>query len=203
VRSLLAIGSLPLIFATLAAGGVGFPVPEDLVLISLGALVHQDIVPLAAAGAVAAAGVLTGDLLLFMSARRLGPAALERASFQKLLPPERRGRIQTLLEQHGPALILGARQVVGVRAAVFAVAGIEQMPLRRFLFWDVLALCISAPIMIGVGFLFSAHIDRVRRGVAEAEHYMLLAVIAAAIFAVTWLAWRSRHPRPAGQAAAQ
>ena len=70
------------------------------------------------------------------------------ADFEKYLATEG-------LERHGAAVIFMARHVAGVRAAVFAVAGIHGMRLPRFVLWDALGACISVPLMTSLGFMAS------------------------------------------------
>lgn len=130
----LAHGSLALFFVALFATGFGFPVPEDVVLLSAGALAHRGIVPLLPAVIVCMAGVLAGDVALFTTAKRLGPAALDRPFFRRVLPPARREKL------------------------------------------DALALCISAPAVLALGWWSSAHVDLARRGLAHAEHWLLFGV---------------------------
>lgn len=169
--------SLGLIFVGLVGAGLGVPLPEDLALLAAGALAHRTPLPLALVVAVCAAGVLLGDVVLFLGARRLGQAAFERPLFRRLLPPARRARLEVLFAKRGAALVFFARHLAGIRAPVFALAGIQGMPLARFVTFDVLGLCISAPVMVGLGYVFSSHLDELRAGVVRMEH----AVVGAAV----------------------
>ncbi|AKQ65278.1 lipoprotein B [Myxococcus hansupus] len=69
------------------------------------------------------------------------------------------------------------------------------MRLRHFLLWDGLALCLSVPVVVGLGYAFSHSVDAVAKGAAHAEHLLLLAaVLAAAVYVgVRWL--RGRRQR--------
>jgi membrane protein DedA with SNARE-associated domain len=135
------------------------------------------------------------NTILFSIARRLGPSALSRPMFQRLVPPHRRERIERAFRLHGGKLVFFARHVVGLRSATFALAGINRMPLRRFLFWDALAACISLPVVIGLGYVFALHLDRVRRGIATAEHWIGFVALSAAIVYMAVRAHR-RSTRP-------
>lgn len=185
--ALLTHGSLALFFVALFATGFGVPLPEDVVLLSAGALAHRGIVPLVPTILVCMAGILAGDLVLFSTARRLGPRALERPLFRRILPPARRERLSRFVETRGGAAVFVARHVAGFRAPVFALAGMHGMPLARFLLWDALGLCISAPAVLALGWWSSAHVDLARRGLARAEHWVLIVlaigVLAYSVFA--------------------
>ena len=132
-------------------------------------------------------GVIGGDALLFFLARRLGPAAYDRTFIQRILPPERRSRIEDAYRRYGGRMVFLARHVAGLRAAAFAMAGISGMRPARFLMWDAAAALVSVPLVMGLGYLGASHIQNVRAGIARAEHHALLA----AGFAVLgYLAWR-------------
>ena len=176
---LLAHGSLVLVFAWLVLGGLGLPLPEDAALVAAGALVYHGVSAVLAL-AIAFAGVLAGDVILFVLARRLGPAAYARPLFRRLLPPRRRQRIEDLYRRRGGWVVFLARHVAGIRAATFAL-GIHGMRLRRFVAWDALGACTSVPLYTGLGYAGALHVERVRAGVATAEHYLLLALIVVAI----------------------
>jgi membrane protein DedA with SNARE-associated domain len=194
---LLAHGSLLLLFTALVVAGFGVPVPEDLVLLAAGALAHRGVLPLAAALPVCMVGVIAGDVILFTTARRLGPAALDKPLFKRLLPPERRARVEALFERRGALVVLLARHLAALRAPVFAMAGIQGMALPRFVLWDALGLCVSAPLVMALGWWSSAHVDLARRGLARAEHWGLLAVAAGFAGYAIHAAWRQRGVRRA------
>lgn len=183
-------GSIVVVFAWLALGSIGLPLPEDAALLAAGVLVQRGAVHPLVAVAVVMIGVLGGDAVLFFAGRRLGPAAYQRKVFQKILPPERRIKIERAYERYGGRLVFLARHVAGLRAAVFAMAGIHGMRPRRFLAWDAAAACISIPFVMSLGYFGAAHVDRMRAGMALAHHYILLAVAVAVLAFITW-----RHVR--------
>jgi len=179
-------GSLLVILGWLVLGGLGVPLPEDAALLAAGVLAQRGTVDPVLALVVVFAGVLGGDALLFFLARRLGPAAYERKVFRRLLPPARRTRIEDAYRRHGGRLVFLARHVAGLRAAVFAMAGIHRMHPARFLLWDTASACLSVPFVVGLGYFGARHIERVRAGIATVHHYALLAVGLAVLGYVTW-----------------
>lgn len=185
-------GTLLAILATLVLGGVGLPVPEDIVVLTAGGLIHRQVTELWSTVATCACGVLGGDLILFCVARHLGGAALRRPLFSRLLPKERRERLQTLFERRGGIVVLVARQLAGVRAPVFAMAGLQKMRLWRFLAWDALGFCISAPLFLGLGYLFSRHLTPLLRGTSRVEHAVVVALVVLFAAYALYAFWRSR-----------
>ncbi|HEY5945607.1 MAG TPA: DedA family protein [Kofleriaceae bacterium] len=190
-------GSMALVFAWLLVGGLGLPLPEDAAILAAGVLIERGAAnPFLAVGLVIA-GVLLGDAILFFAARRLGPRAYDRKLFQRVLTPDRRAKVERAYERYGGRLVFFARHVAGLRAAVFAMAGIHGMRPRRFLLWDAAAACISIPFVIGLGYFGAKHIEKMRTGIAAAHHYILLAV---AIALLGFITWRHVHLRSAARA---
>ncbi|WP_164011466.1 DedA family protein [Pyxidicoccus trucidator] len=193
---LLTHGSAALLFAALVAGGLGVPLPEDLVLLATGILAHRGVLPLPLALAVGLGGVLCGDLALFLTARRLGPKLFEHKRLRGLLPPERRERLTRLYARHGGRVVFAGRFLSVLRGGVFALAAVQGMSPRRFLLWDGLALCVSVPVVVGLGYAFSHSVDRVARGLGRVEHGV---AIAAALGLVVLVAVRTVRARRAGR----
>lgn len=187
-------GSMVFVFIWLAIGGLGVPVPEDAAILAAGVLIERGAVSPIVALLVVVLGVLGGDAVLFFAARRLGPAAYDRKLFQRLLPPARRAKVERAYDRYGGRLVFIARHVAGLRAAVFAMAGIHGMRPRRFLFWDALAAAVSIPFVMGLGYYGARHIEKMRAGMASAHHYILLAV---AIIVLGFITWRHLHLRAA------
>ena len=189
-------GSIGLVFLWLLIGGLGAPLPEDAALLAAGVLIERGAVSPIVAVIVVLVGVLVGDAILFFAARRLGPAAYDKKLFQRVLPPARRAKIERAYEHYGGRLVFFARHVAGLRAAVFAMAGISGMHPRRFFLWDTAAACISIPFVISLGYFGARHIERMRAGIAHVHHYIVLAVALAVLGFITW---RHVHLRSAAR----
>ncbi len=173
-----------LILGGLIAAGLGVPITEDIYLLASGVLAHRGVVSLPAIFVVCVVGVIVGDILIFTIARRLGKAAYSRALFARLMPPARRERIEALIDRRGGLIIFGARFVAGARMPIFAIAAVHGMSFARFLAWDIAALVFSAPLVIGVGYLFSNEIAAVAAGLGSARNWILLGVICVVVAVV-------------------
>ncbi|RKH45183.1 DedA family protein [Corallococcus sicarius] len=181
LQLLLTHGSGPLLFLVLVAGGLGLPFPEDLVLLAAGVLAHRDVLSLPGALALCFLGVLSGDTVLFLVSRRLGQALYTHPRTRRLFPPARREHVQRLYAKHGARVVFLGRFMSVLRVPVFAMAAAEGMSLRRFLLWDGLALCLSSPLVVMLGYVGSASVDRVAKGVGRAEHFLALAGVVALV----------------------
>jgi len=173
-----------LVLGGLIAAGLGVPITEDVYILAAGVLAQRGMVSLPGIFCVCFAGVIVGDILIYVLARRLGMAAYNRPIFARLMPPGRRERVEALIERRGGLIVFGARFVAGLRMPVFAIAAVHKMGLARFLAWDIAALVLSAPLVFGMGYLFSSEITAVAAGLGSARNWILLGVVCAVVAVV-------------------
>lgn len=188
---LLESGSYLAVILALLGGAVGFPLPEEAILLTSGALARKGITRWQIGLPVCYAGVLIADTVLYLVARHLGNAALSHPRLGRLLPPSRRAKLRRLFATRGPLVILFARHVPGLRAATFALAGIDRFPLRRFLFWDAVGVLSSVTLVFSLGHAFASQLDRVRDRLSDAQG-LLLAAFGIVAVALWFRAWRRR-----------
>lgn len=182
--------------ALLVAGGVGIPVPEELVQLSAGYLARRGVFSFWPAAALTWLGLVAGDLLLFRLGRVHGARLLDAPRVARVLTPARRALVERHFARHAALTIAAARHASGLRLAVFALAGAAGVRTRTFLLADGLSALVSVPLVLGAGWLFAAHVEDVRRDLEHVEH--LLAGAVAAGLALWWLWRRARDRRRAG-----
>jgi membrane protein DedA with SNARE-associated domain len=180
------------VFAALAAGGVGVPVPEELTQLTAGALAHQGILRLELVIPVVWVGILAGDSVLFLLARRHGPWLLSTRHARRVLTPARRERLERHYARHAFWTIAVARHAGGLRFPAFALAGTSGVRFRTFLLADGLSALVSVPLVTIAGYLLWQHLSEARRDVRTVE-LALLAVAAAIGLVVVVLRRRSRR----------
>lgn len=178
------------ILLALVAGGLGVPIPEELTQLSAGVLASQEVVELRLTLVVVWVGIVAGDLLLFVLARRHGPRVLRTRLVARFLTEGRRRALESHFARHAFLTVAIARHMGGVRIAAFALAGVSGVPLRTFLLADALSALVSVPVVVGAGYLFSEHLSQVRRDLRVVE----LAVVAL-VLVVAGLAWVRHRQR--------
>ncbi len=187
-------GSLMVIVLLLVVAGLGVPIPEDIMLFAAGVLVSRGDISYAAALIGCAIGVFIGDTTIFLIARRLGPAALERRPLSWVLTPERRIQVEEKFVRYGNVIVFMGRHMAGLRAPIFAMAGMHRMPITKFWLWDGLGLCVSAPVVIGIGWWFGNNLDEAL-DILKRFHWAIGGVLVAAI--VGLFVWRRlRRAKP-------
>ncbi len=180
------------VFGLLLVGGVGVPIPEELTQLTAGVLSHEGYLRLAVTLPVAWAGILAGDAVLFLLARRHGPRALESRPVRRVLTPARREKLERHFARHAFLTVFVARHAGGVRFAAFALAGATGVRTATFLLADGLSALLSVPLVVGAGYLFAHHLGQARRDIRLLELGVLVLVIAGG-----WIAVRVRRRRQA------
>lgn len=196
LQELIAKGSIPLIIAGLLASGVGAPLPEDGLLLAGGVLAHRDALAWWEALAMLYATVLAADSLLFTLGYCFGEPMLARKPLKWIVTPQRRERVTRLFARHGALAIFLGRFVLGLRAVVFVIAGVERVRPRVFLFWDGVAALITVPVIFGLGYMFHSQLDTVRVYLASTQ-YALASLFVLGV--AGWLGWSWRRRRAASR----
>ncbi len=169
VVRLLAKFSYVAVFALLVGGGVGLPVPEEIVQLTAGFLARQGTMAIAPALVVTAGGILLGDFVLFRLGRSHGARVMASRHLRRFFTPERRAWVERHFANHDFLTVMVARLVSPFRLPVFASAGALGVRTSTFLLADGLAALLSVPLVFGLGYLFASQIADVKRGLHEAE----------------------------------
>jgi membrane protein DedA with SNARE-associated domain len=108
--------------------------------------------------AVCYGAVLLGDMMIFLVGYRLGPSLFKTSLLSARFTPEFVQRISVSMERHALVMIFLARHLFYLRTATFLTCGAFRMGFLRFMAADALAALISAPLMMGVGYLAAEHL---------------------------------------------
>ena len=189
------------VFGVLLLCGFGFPMPEDVVLVTGGVLawLASPLEEPTFRGMVAdpglhlmvilgLGGILAGDSVIYWMGRRVGARIAEFRILRRIVPPEKLQRVERNLRRRGNVVVVIARYLPGLRAPTFFVVGHSRLPYWQFLLFDGMAALVSAPFWVCLGFWFGGDIERAAVEAARFGHYILIAVgvvVAALLF--RWL----------------
>lgn len=186
--------------------GLGLPLPEDVALITGGILAGYGL-PRGVGSVwgmvfVGLAGILIGDAAIFRAGQTLGEKFLQ-TPIGRHIPGERVERTINLFERHGAKFIMVARFLPGVRAVTYFVAGSTGVPFWKFLLFDGIAACASAPAWVFLGYWAGKHhmLSRAWRLATNVQMGILISAGALFVFwVVAVLFVRARNRRKARSA---
>jgi membrane protein DedA with SNARE-associated domain len=172
----------------LVAGGMGVPVPEEIIQLTAGYLARRGTLSFWPALLATYTGIVTGDALFFHFARSQGPRLLARPTVARVLTPSRRALLERHFARHAFLTIVVARHLSGLRLAAYAMAAVNGVRARTFILADAISALLSVPLVVSLGYFFAAHLEDVKRRIHEIEIGLLVvALIAAAVVvAVKW-----------------
>ena len=179
--------------------GLGVPLPEDVPLITGGWLVGRSgSLPLMIFTGLA--GILIGDSIIFRAGEVYGEKLLE-TRLGRHIPGERVRKTIAAFERHGPKFIMAARFLPGLRAPTFFVAGLTGVPYWKFIVYDGLAACVSAPAWVYLGYWARKHrmLNKVWEWSAQAQIAIFAVIAGLTILYIVFLNLRRRARRRRGE----
>ncbi|WP_020471680.1 DedA family protein [Zavarzinella formosa] len=167
----------------LMASGVGAPIPEEIPIATAGIMVGRVwdnpggmhwwiMLP------VCIVSVVACDSMLYYFGRRWGGWLIQRKWVQKrVLPPDRRLKIEKNFHDYGIGILLIARLLPGIRAPVFMTAGMIRLPFRKFLLADGLYAIPGVNLIFWLAFVFADSFIAILNKLDTYRELVLIAVI--------------------------
>ena len=176
---------------------VGFVLPGDSLLFTIGVVAGAGQLNIAVIMAVLACACLLGDWSGYHLGRRTGPAIFGRPD-SRFFKQEYLHRTKAFYEKHGGKTIIYAKFVPVIRTFAPFVAGVGEMRYARFLSFDVFGASGWVFSMTILGY-FLGGTPLVRR---HFEKFVLLVILLSLMpIVVEFLRTRFGGPAPAGGAA--
>ena len=166
-----------LVFGFLLLCGFGVPIPEDITLISAGIASYYGYGNVYVMIAVAFAGILMGDSIIFYMGSRFGERIKGFSWFQRVVPEPVLLYIEQRLATHGNKLVFVARFMPGLRAPIYFTAGMMKIRFAVFFTFDCMAALISVPSIIYAVYHFGDNIDVIVRAIKRIQHGMALVAV--------------------------
>jgi membrane protein DedA with SNARE-associated domain len=171
-----------LVFAALMAGSIGIPAPEDLTLIAAGVLCSLDQVNTLIMGLTCYFGLILGDLVIYRIGWMTGPTLFRKKWFRRHISTKRLEVMRTNLHKRTMLTILVARHLFYIRTATFLMCGAVRISFVRFVVMDAIAALITAPLMMGIGFIFAHNYETIVRWVRDLKFVLVGLGILTALF---------------------
>lgn len=176
--------------AALLLENAGLPIPGETVLLLASFLAysqHELRLPYVILVGVCAAAL--GDNIGYALGYYGGRPLLERYGRVFHVPRRVIPRGERLFEHYGPAAILFARFVFGMRVIAGPLAGVLRMHWKKFAVFNLLGATLWVTAIAGAGYLFGRHWRLLMRYIRDAD----LAIVIVAIVIVAFVWWRRRR----------
>jgi len=183
-------GAYFLIFIALFLSGVGLPIPEEISFLLGGYLAKATNGSLGLMICSAVAGVLLGDIFLFLLARRHGERLLAIWPFRLLFTPQRLARGRRFFAGHGSKTVFFAGFFAGIRATTFFLSSTMGVRFSHFFFWDSMRTLLTCPVSVWVGYRFGTCAQE-----TIAPYKELLLLVLTLVISVLVLRERARRRR--------
>lgn len=183
------------IFVCVFVGNLGFPVPEESVVLAAGFLAGRDILSLKAVMLVAFVSAVIGDNFGYMLGRTGGRQVVLRVTGSSLRLRGHYLRFKTFFDAHGNKTIFLARFIAGLRFVAGPMAGVLQMPFWRFFGWNVSGAFVWCGVIAYLGFILGDQWETVAGQIHTASHWIMIGAAATAVAAIypLWLRHRWRR----------
>jgi membrane protein DedA with SNARE-associated domain len=165
------------IFCLLILGGVGFPFPEDAVLIMSGLLIAHDVIKLIPAVLIIYPSLLIADFILYSIGRKYGRMIVEHKRFSKIVSPATLSKLEEKFTRWGALTVFLGRHIVGFRAPIFLISGVMRIPRSKFLIADGLSAIITISFNLGLGYLGGNSLLVLRKDITRVDYILILALI--------------------------
>ncbi|WP_427912547.1 DedA family protein [Ramlibacter sp. MMS24-I3-19] len=195
LQSLQGAPAYALVYAVLAASGLGLPINEDILLMVAAALTLRGVMDPVPLVVVAWCGVLCADMLIFHWGHRFGARLLQHRWAARVLPPARMLAVQATMRRWGPGYLFLVRFMPGMRTALLFAAGSLKIPYRHLLLFDGAAGLLELPLLVVAVRLVGGRWQDILAAVQRWQSVLWPAVLlfAAAAVVVLWL--RRRRQR--------
>jgi membrane protein DedA with SNARE-associated domain len=141
--------------STLAATAIGLAlstlISEDLALVTAGALVAQGRLSFGLAVVTCIAGIVVGDVLLYLAGRLGGGWVLGTPLARRFVSPEAVERASQWMGDRTFSVVLLSRFTPGLRLPVYLAAGVLSRDFRKFSLALVLAAAAWTPLLVWAG----------------------------------------------------
>jgi membrane protein DedA with SNARE-associated domain len=189
----------PAIFVFIFLGNLGFPVPEETILLLAGYLVWKGKLIFEVTTVVGIVSAIAGDNFGYWVGHHYGARALLRYGQWFFVTPDRTYKMQRFMARYGVAGVFLARFVPGLRFMAGPLAGTTSMPFKRFFLANLCGAIIYVPLMVMAGYGVGFGLGEIFQGyedlVGGFDRVILFMVGMSFVGIVLWRMLRSRSRR--------
>ncbi len=138
ILSYLLLYKYPALFVITYLSSVLLPLPSDTALLATGAFAGQGFLNIYLVISVALAGSVLGDLTGFIVARKYGREFLMKIGLRKMIMSEKYIKLEKFIADNSRSTIFVTRFIGQIGPLVNILAGLSEMPIKKFLLYEIL-----------------------------------------------------------------
>jgi membrane-associated protein len=170
---------------TLFVGALGFPIPENPILMGGGYAIFKQISPFTASLAFWYLAILSGDTILFALSYWFFNRPALSAFLKRYVGAKRLASYEKAFTSRGGWTLFLARFTFGIRAVAYIAAGAAHYPWRRFLVIDGLSVAIQVCLFVGIGYFAGERVEWA--GKTGEKILILIGIFAFISLIMTWM----------------
>ena len=188
----------PGLFVWCLVSGILIPLPEDVPHVLAGLQIAEGQLAWLPAVGLAITGTFLRDSFYFVMGRSLGERAFSNPWVLRLVDQARIAGIRQRIREKVPVAVLVGRFSLGLRAGTFLCAGAMGVRPRDFVRYDLLALCVSVPVMVTLGSWFGQPMLEAVEWAADRAGWVM--PLLAGTMVLGWWLWNKRPPLSGAEA---
>lgn len=161
-----------------------FPIPEDIIVLSAGVGIQQELGNAFAAFAIIFFGIIISDFIIFLAGEKLGRRIFDIKFFSYFFPKDKIEKVSGIFGNHNKKIVFAGRFASGLRPVALFVAGMSKMKYGHFIITDILASLIYIPFLLFLGYRFAYDISRFIENASRFYHIIEVIIICTI---VVWL----------------
>lgn len=173
--ALLVVFALP---ALESSAFLGFIFPGEMAVLLGGVIASQGRVPLVAVLIAAIGGAIAGDAVGYLVGRRWGRRILD-STLGRFVNAQHLDRAERALARRGGMAVLLGRFTVALRVVVPGLAGMADMPFRRFAIFNIAGALAWGGVIVVAGYLAGNSWHTVEQVISRVGLGITLALVAA------------------------
>ncbi len=173
----------PALFTLLVFGIVGLPVPDETLLTFCGYLIFRGRLRFELTLIAGFCGSAAGITISYLTGRRFGRRIVARFGKYVHLTPERFENLERTFQRVGAPLLTLGYFIPGVRHFTALVAGIAELPFRRFAIFAYSGALLWVSTFLTVGYLVG---DGWQNSSEAIHHYLVIVISAGLVIALIW-----------------
>ncbi|MHC1625615.1 MAG: DedA family protein [Methermicoccaceae archaeon] len=170
-------GSYPGIFLLMCLESTFFPFPSEVVMIPAGYLSSQGELDPWLCILAGTFGSVSGAIINYTIARKLGRPFLEKHSHLFLLTPKHFRWADTLFERHGEIITLLGRLLPGVRQYISFPPGLANMNAVKFFLFTLIGAGAWVSVLVYIGYNIGVNGELVREYLSTLTYYLIAFVV--------------------------